>query len=219
MFPCRSKKTKPVVANPAKPVPTIGPDDNTPIGIIVGHNVKAQGAVNYLGESEYIFNKRIARKVQENLASKGIKSVILERPTGSYSSQCQWVANKCEELDVAFAISLHFNSASGQAKGCECLVLDTSSPRDNVYGDFLTDELHRKLGIVERGSNGVKTIYKGHNGYGMLEALRKKGTTCVLIEPTFANYRHKESIAIFEREDNYVNILVKSLTRIAMGEI
>lgn len=220
MFDCFRKKSKaPQVKEPKKPLNTIGDKGNVPLGIVIGHNHKSQGAVNYLGESEYIFNKRIANKVQEKLLVNGIKCAIIERPTGGYSYQSQKVAEMCEDLGIEFSLHLHFNSASSKAKGCEVLVAPTASKVDDAYADYITDQLNKQYGFIERGDDGIKRVYKGHRGFGMLEKVRDAGTVPVLIEPTFANYRHKESILIFEQEDKYVDVLVDSLYMVARGEL
>lgn len=220
MFDCFKKKTKaPQVIEPEKPLNTIGPSDNVPIALVVGHNKKSQGALNYLKETEYVFNKRIANKVQQKLAINGIKCAIIERPVGGYSYESKKVAEMCAQLGIEFSVHMHFNSASSKARGCEVLVAQTASDLDERYADYFTDQLNKKYGFKERYEDGIKRVYKGHRGYGMLAAVRAVGTIPVLIEPTFANHRHRESIIIFEQEDKYVDVLVDSLYKVARGEL
>ena len=218
MFKCLKKSKAPIVKEPVKPINTIAGADNVAIGLVVGHNFKSQGAVNYLGESEYTFNKRIAKKVQEKLAVNGIRAVILERPVGSYSSQCSWIANKLVEFGVEFSVNLHFNCADSKAMGCEVLVAPSSSKLDDSYADYITDQLNEQFGFRERGQDGIRKVYKGHRGYGMLGAITKKGIPAVIVEPCFGNHRSKESILIFENEDKYVDVLANSLYKVARGE-
>lgn len=220
MFDCFKKKAKaPQVKEPERPINTIGPDDNVPIALVVGHNHKSQGATNYLGESEYRFNKRIANKIQQKLLVNGIKTAIIERPTGSYSYQSRKVAEMCKELGVEFSMHMHFNSASSKARGCEVLVAPTSTKLDDNFADYMTDRLNKEYGFRERHEDGIKRVYKGHRGYTMLAAVRDKGIIPVLLEPTFANHRHRESILIFEQEDKYVDLLVDCLYKVARGEL
>ena len=82
MFGCLKGKTPRV--EPSGPIITIDSSLEVVIGhtrnriklaIIVGHNKKKQGADNYLGESEWVFNSRIARKLQVKLTALGIESV------------------------------------------------------------------------------------------------------------------------------------------------
>lgn len=208
MFDCFKDKTTPEVKPAPIPSPTYG--STVPVAIIVGHNKSAQGATNYLGESEYAFNSRIARKVCERLAGLGVNAAVIFRPTGGYSYQCSEVAKQVKMLKSTFAIELHFNDASASAKGCEVLIRETASPSDNHFADHLTDLLDSRLGINQRGDDGVKTIYSGHNGYGMLEALGKVGAISCIVEPCFAKNR-AQSKAVFENEDAYVSTLVTAL--------
>lgn len=183
--------------------------DELSLGIVVGHNARAQGAVNYLGESEYVFGKRIAKKIQEKLAAKGRKSAILYRPEkGGYRYECEYIANQVRELGLQITYHLHFNSASVRATGCEILIAPTADKTDNLLADYITDKLNERYRFKERGEDGVLTVQKGHRGYLMLEKVREAGAYPLILEPCFGHYRNRESQLIFEREDAYVDILV-----------
>ena len=54
----------------------------------------------------------------------------------------------------------------------------------------------------------------GTRAYKMHTYIKEVGSILVTIEPCFANYRTPESEAIFEREDDYVDILVESINEI-----
>jgi len=182
------------------------------IGIVVGHNATAQGADNYLGESEYEINSRIAIKLKDKLNELLIPSVIVHRPTGvSYSSQARSVARSLSASGVYAAVLLHFNSAGRGARGCEVLIAKTATPKDNLFADAFTDTLNEEYGFIERGDDGIQTISSSHNGYGMISRINKKGIISALVEPAFADYRTNESRLIFEEEDKYVLVLARAI--------
>lgn len=209
----RCWKRKPEVIE--TPIPDLNEDGNIVpcIGLVVGHNERAQGANNYLGESEWVFNSRIAKKVQERLNELNIRSVIVFRPkSGGYSWECTSVARELKGKLATHAVLMHFNSAGVKsARGVETLILPTASPADNRFADIFSDILNEEYGFVERGDDGVKTIGSRHNGSGMLQACLNKGIISALIEPCFADYRTEESKIIFEQEDKYVLVLAKAI--------
>jgi N-acetylmuramoyl-L-alanine amidase len=223
MFPCFKKGKSPrVVPNGpiAIPEPTI--DEMTTyrtvrikLAIVVGHNMKKQGANNYLGESEWVFNSRIARKLQIKLAALGIESVIIFRPYNvSYKKQCKSVAEQIEEHNCTHAILLHFNDASGEsAMGVEVLVARTSTLEDDEFADTITDILNEEYDFIERRDDGVYTVGDSHNGSGMINAVNRKKCITALIEICFAGYSNRESKFIFENEDLYVDVIVRAVVK------
>jgi hypothetical protein len=190
------------------------------VAFVVGHNSGAQGAWNYLKESEWSFNSRIAKKCQAKMKKAGYQAYVIFRPPGKrYSSQVWAVKEEAKKLSVTHAFCLHFNSASAGARGCEFLIPQSASDIDNKMADMGTDLLNERMGIIERREDGVFEVSPSHNGSGMLMALRDAGIHAVLPEPCFANYRTKESAAIFENEDAYVDILVEVALACATGKI
>lgn len=219
MFDCFREKPKPIFSKPENPVDTIGPVNGTPFAFIVGHNKISQGAVNYLGESEFSFNSRIAEKAKQKLAALGVRSMIVFRPTGSYSSQVEYVADLVSDHFVKHAFCLHFNASGiSRANGCEVLIRQTENKDDELVADFITDRINEKFGIKERRNDGVFLIYRGHNGFGMLDALHKVSVVPVIVEPCFATNR-EEAKKIFEHEDDYVDILVEAAFKLSIGEM
>lgn len=209
-------KDKPVVIRPPK-VEAKTPQRNTSgstIGIVVGHNKRAQGASNYLDESEWVFNSRIAKKLQVKLAEAGVNSVVVYRPErGGYSHEVSSVIRQLKDFACKFSIHLHFNSAGAGAMGCEVLVADTRDTYDNAWGKVFSDMLNETYGFRERGNDGVKTLKPKHRGATMLYAAKRAGITGVLPEPCFGDYRTKESALIFEQEDKYVDVLRDAVVR------
>jgi len=182
------------------------------IGLVIGHNENAQGATNYLGESEWTFNKRIAHKLHISLADEGIQSAILFRPnSGGYTHECNYTAKELVRLGCKMSLHLHFNSAGPTARGCEVLVLDTPEQEDNVLADSISDILNEEYGIKERHDDGILVINRSHNGYGMLHAAYSNGILPALVEPCFADHATSESVVIFEQEDLYVDALARAI--------
>lgn len=212
MFPCCKKKPEVTKQFHSDPIKTIGDKDNFPIALVVGHNEKSQGAENYLGETEFVFNSRIALKVQNALNDLKVPSVIIKRPPiRNYKIQCEAVSERVHKYGCAISLHLHFNSFTEEVFGCEILVLEGLDNNGEEAADFITDQLNFELDIKQRAVDGVSFISNYHNGYGMLKAVYDVGCIPLLIEPCFANIRTKESIQIFENEDAYVKVLAYSL--------
>lgn len=218
LFDCFKKKPKVEVKEPTLPINIF--HDGIDIAFVRGHTKSSSGADNYLGESEFVWAGRIAKKCQEKLAVFGVKTAILERPDGrSYTSQCDYIARKCEELKAEYSVHLHFNAASGNPLGCEVLVTNKMNETALKFGDYFTDQLNEKHGFSERRADGIKILYRGHNGYGMLNAVEATGTIPMLIEPCFANWRNAESIMVFENEDAFIDILVDACLKMVKLEL
>lgn len=220
MFDCFKKAPKPEIKEPAKPINTVGPSDNTPLAFVVGHNERSKGATNYLGESEWVFNSRIARKAQNKLAELGIRTAILFRPTGKgYSSQVRSIKKQAARINAKYAFCMHFNAASSsKATGCEVLIRNTRATEDERVADYMTDLLNERMGFKERHDDGIKVLHSGHNGYGMLKGLYDVDCLAVLLEPCFAKNR-KQASKIFENEDAYVDIVVESALKLVTGKL
>ena len=185
--------------------------------LVVGHNSKASGAVNYLGQSEYDFYLRgfpITAKYLEQLCPV-IPTYIVTRPSGvSYSKQVRSVCDKISAItggQPSFGFNGHFNSSNG-AKGSEALVAKgTSENFDNLLGDIYTDLLS-ELDIVERRDDGIFWVSSGHNGFQMIESMSNIGCTTIIGEPCF-DYKYPESITIFENVDRYFKLIAISIIR------
>jgi N-acetylmuramoyl-L-alanine amidase len=205
------KEEKPIIIE--TPIPDLSAEGyiRPIIGIVVGHNKKRQGATNYLGESEFVFNSRIAKKLQMKLDELNIRSAVIFRPSsGGYGYECSSVAKQLRGMGASHALCLHFNSTKG-AMGCEVLIANTHTKEDDEFADKVTDMLNEEYGFVERRDDGVFTVSSRHNGAGMLNAINRKGIVSALIEPCFADERTKESKLIFESEDKYVVVLARAI--------
>lgn len=186
------------------------------IGLIVGHNSMKQGAANYKGEGEYSYYSRLAPVIAKRLIRENIEVYIIKRPAlRSYNSQCERVANRAEQIGLNFAICLHFNSAGKGARGCEVLTVDPYSKKTNAvkFADLYTDLLNKEQGFRERGIDGVKLVKSGHNGFGMLHALDRRGVDACIIEPCFANHQTFESEYIFENEYAHADVIARAIAK------
>ena len=172
--------------------------------LVVGHNSKDKGAINFLGEYEYDFNLRIAKKVRELINIP----VVLRPPIKSYSKQVRAVADACLKLNVKHTIHLHFNSFNKRSQGVEVLIRNTDNYIDNEIAEFFVSEINKHFGIQSRG---VKEISSGHSGYKMLDTISAVGILSMIVEPVFGD--SKSSKDFFMIEDKYVNILCETINR------
>lgn len=187
-----------------------------PVGIVVGHNATKQGAVNYLGESEWEFNKRIAEKLQLKLRDMEVSSTIFHRPSnGGYSYECDFIAGALQLAGCKYSIHLHFNSSgSKKARGCEVLV--PVNCEDISIAESITESLKNIFKFRLRHGDGILPVLPGHNGWTMLRKVRAKGVFPAIVEPCFGNYRNNESAKIFENEDSYVELLAEAISKVVL---
>ncbi len=189
------------------------------IGIIVGHNVKAQGAVNYKGETEFAFNSRVALKMKEIIdAHPNFEGKIYNRvPGAGYGDEIAELARLVKKDACEISVELHFNSGPKGALGCEILA-HTKNQLAIKIADAITDQLAFKFGLRQRDQDGVKELKKGERGAYNLTALEDVGVRApILVEPCFANEKTKESQSIFEQEDLYSKILAEEMIHHAKG--
>lgn len=182
--------------------------------LIVGHNEHSQGAVNYLGETEWAFNMRVAVKIKAALdATKQLNCDII-----TYGKTKSSISDEVRRLKPFISIELHFNSFDQPAYGCECLVLSDSRNLEASIqaADILSDAISNAFKIKQRSkyinghivASGVKMITSGDRGYWNLATAHSAGAeVCILVEPVFGNFKTKESECFFENEDRYVQII------------
>ncbi|MDH3324050.1 MAG: N-acetylmuramoyl-L-alanine amidase [Candidatus Peregrinibacteria bacterium] len=176
------RPTPKVVTNINKPNPK-----KETIAFVIGHNVDAQGAEFKHGNytySEYEFYKRFLNRYLLPLLD--FKAHIIERPTGSYSHQCNSVAKKCFDLGVTKSFNFHFNSANHRANGFEALVLEKTTSEMLQVVQELSSEF-KSFGLNVRHDNGINRIDSNHNGYGMLSALSSSYVDAIILEPFFGS--------------------------------
>ncbi len=192
------------------------------LALIVGHSEKSGGAVNYKGESEYDFNSRIAKKVEDisNRFYESLEIKVFQRHGGS----CRVLFPGISLYKPNATLELHFNAASVRAFGVEMLVYK-HGPRayeNAMIGDIFTDTYAREYQVKQRHTHrldgdsvssidGVKFLSEGR-GVHNLKSMHECNVPFVLLfEPVFGNFETEESKAVFEDEDRYVACLVKAI--------
>jgi N-acetylmuramoyl-L-alanine amidase len=183
----------------------------TKVALIVGHEVhgKAQGAVNYKGETESSFNFRITNKIKKLLSKYSIESEVFIRDNIGIKGVAQKVAQYNPNLSIEF----HFNSFHKIAVGTEALALKDDN-ESIIFADEITDRIQESFNITQRNQNGVLLTTINQNGYHnlkYLEQFQKQYFPKILIEPVFANIKTPESMAIFENEDKYVSTITSAI--------
>ena len=152
------------------------------IALIIGHNVKAQGAVRVTDRvSEFVFWSKLARELA---ALNPEQYVILERQAGlDYATEIDRVYAKANDLGVSGTVELHFNSAAAaSASGTEVL---TSGTRGSmILSNLLQDKMQVALRLKSRG---VKQVTKQQRGGRSLWA---GASPAALIEPFFGSNRN-----------------------------
>lgn len=184
------------------------------LAVIVGHTKSAQGANNYKGVSEYVWNGKVATLMAANAPSFGIEVKVFYRDVGGVSAAAKaakaWGANA--------SLELHFNAAGAVAYGCECLVLkgDVVSAK---LADKLTDGLAKKYSLRERritellptgyDGDGVYELESGARGYSNLAAVKAAGINVrLLLEPCFMDTKNSESQRIIDDQEGYAKFLL-----------
>lgn len=185
------------------------------VALIIGHYVygKDKGATAFTGESESLYNFRVATKVRDVLFKNGVEVKIFTRD--EYKTFLN-IANGIKGFGARLCIEMHFNAFAKAALGCECLSL--IDDQDSIsFADLLTDKIAEVMQVTERHktgkTDGVLLIGKGGRGYNNLKIVKdvNKSIPVVLVEPCFANIRTKESEKFFLQENSYVESLVVSV--------
>ena len=105
------------------------------LGIVIGHTKRSQGAVAFDGQTEYVWNGKVAEQILISAKKySGIEVFVERRDVGGLRGAFE----RLKKLGVQSTIELHFNSFSKAAFGCECLALagDIESITD---ADLVTD--------------------------------------------------------------------------------
>jgi N-acetylmuramoyl-L-alanine amidase len=176
------------------------------LAIVVGHNRQRSGAKNYLGESEYDFNLRVAQKVFALLSEKGISLKLIQKSeSSSYLKETRDLISQLKDLEIELVLELHFNYFSKPILGCEAIV-------NNLHhAEGLATDILDKL--AQRGfrKRGVRLSLPGERGNISLLGLEKEGIAGIILEPCFGNFKTPESEFIFEREDSYCDLIANSI--------
>lgn len=167
---------------------------------VVGHTVKKKGSLNYKGEHEYDFNLRILHHVNRLVPG----STILIKDNPDYLKEIAAI-----RPDII--LELHFNSALGDARGCEILVLDGNKKAEQL-GKIFCKLFAAYYGIKNRG---VKLLLPGDRGHINLVNYVPYCKLPFIFEPCFGNNKTSESEQIFENEIKYAEELAFLVGRLS----
>jgi len=161
---------------------------NTPlIAICVGHSrfigaKRDGGAVSAGGVSEWVYNRDLAFTIERILRERGIIGFVCDKYEGSgYTDSMRWVASHIKGKQATLAIELHFNAATGTAKGHEWLHWGTSKG-SKLLADSLREAYSKAFpSAVSRGSKAKGSGERGG------EFLKLTHCPAVICEPFFGD--------------------------------
>lgn len=163
------------------------------LAIVVGHNSVAQGAVRKdTGETEYIWNGRLARRIERIAPEFGIDAkTFFRQPMGSYSREIDLVYRQTEDWGADATIELHFNSFDGNASGTE--TLSSGTALSLRLAEAVQREMVLALGLKDRG---IKTRSSGRGSASLISG----SAPAILIEPFFGTSRAGQTATDEDRE-------------------
>ena len=194
------------------------------VALIIGHNKRSKGAYSTIVGSEYDYWKRIAEKIKGEIPE--FVDIYERKPNKAYVPEMNEVLKELNKNDYKFCMELHFNAASEQANGCECLVYYGNNKAKELATDFMA-RLQNKFGSKIRTKENTlketkvvngkevttekKEVTRGliliqdskiRGGYGIC----KSKDTYILVEPFFGS-NNDESLK-FSVEKDVVDLFV-----------
>jgi len=152
------------------------------LAIVVGHNSEKQGAVRAdTGETEFVWNSRLARRIERLAREYGIQVRTFFRTPGlGYSREIARVYDEVDRWKAEASVELHFNgAASPQATGTE--TLSSGTALSLRLAEAVNREMVAALGLRDRG---IRTRAASERGGGSLHSGR---APAILIEPFFGS--------------------------------
>lgn len=178
----------------------------TKIGIVIGHNTKAQGAVRATdGRTEYDWNGDLAAAIAQHLPP--MYRVFRRHPIG-YSAEIRQVYAEADAWGADATIELHFNAAGVGSTGTE--TLHSGSSGSVALAKEVQAGMLRALGLRNRGM----IERKRGSGRGW-ESLHAGRAPAVLIEPYFGS-NPKDCAAAdagFERLASEIHVAAQTWAR------
>lgn len=171
------------------------------IALIIGHNSRSKGAYSTILGYEYDYWKRIASKIKTEIP--GMVDVYERKANRCYTKEMNEVLEELNKNDYKFCLELHFNAATQQANGCECLVYYKNNKAKELATNFMT-RLQNKFNSKIRSNHGIIEIKDSNTrgGYGIC----KSKDTYILIEPFFGS--NNDEALKFSVESDVVNLFV-----------
>ena len=152
------------------------------LAIVVGHNSASQGAVRQdTGESEFVWNGRLARRIERLAGDYGLQvRTFFRTPGGGYSTEIRRVYAEVDAWGADASVELHFNGASSaEATGTE--TLSSGTALSLRLAESVQREMVLALGLRDRG---IKTRSRSDRG-GM--SLISGRAPAILVEPFFGS--------------------------------
>ncbi len=181
------------------------------IGVIVGHEKKAQGAVlhrsilsklkaPFSAVTEYQYNSEIAQLMHRYASTiEGVDMRIIMRDNVGISGAYR----KARAEECSCVIELHFNSYNAKAFGTETLC--SREEVDKSFAQAVHEAICRVFGRSGAGNRGLKIL--GANDRGGGNVVSYPGRANALVEPAFAD-NPSEAKMLIERKEEYARALV-----------
>jgi N-acetylmuramoyl-L-alanine amidase len=183
------------------------------LAIIVGHTEARSGAraLPPIDQSEYPFNKEVARRMELAAENRGIAAHTFFRD----GVGIQGAYRAAAAIQPAGIIELHFNAATSLARGSEtlCCELHPGSPRLAAVVQRAMVRVFERSGSRDRG---VKVLTENDRGFGNVSAA--PGVPSVLVEPFFGSNEADCRLA-HERVGAYAEGLVAAFESFAAGSL
>ena len=167
------------------------------VALVIGHNKRSKGAYSTIVGSEYDYWKRIAEKIKGEIPE--FVDIFERKPNKAYVPEMNEVLKELNKNDYKFCMELHFNAASEQANGCECLVYSGNNKAKELATDFMA-RLQNKFGSKIRTKENTLKEIKVVNGKEL--TTEKKETTRGLI--LIQDSKTRGGYGICKSKDTYI---------------
>ncbi|WP_336163868.1 N-acetylmuramoyl-L-alanine amidase [Fusobacterium polymorphum] len=200
--------------------------------IVIGHNPRGKGAYSkYLDLSEYEYWRNVCDGINKIDDSIDIYS---RKPEQNYIQEMKPVVAEINKHNYELALELHFNAASPQANGCECLVYFKNEQATKYaelfmkklkveYGSNIRKEWNKlKEKKIDKNSKEViieKTVEtegiilitdsKTRGGYGICNT----NCTYVLVEPFFGTNEEANKFKDVKKMANFIVDFINSIKK------
>lgn len=194
----------PVEISPAPELPTVGDKPTLKLGIVVGHERKAPGAVvtSPINSNEYFVNSQIAEQIRREAVKRGLQCVVILRDkVGIGGAYGKAISQGCDAV-----IELHFNAFNRKAFGTETLC--TKSSDDRAFASIVQKHLVKCFKRTGAGDRKIKPLSISDRGGFSVHSF-PTGVNC-LVEPFFSD--NTSEVALYlSVKDQYPKALVEAV--------
>lgn len=178
------------------------------LGLIVGHEKKAQGAVMAPPHSitEYAYNRDIALLAKQFSLIEKFRHIEVEifyrDGIGIFGAFKKVKAANCDCV-----IELHFNAANKKAIGTETLCSNEATDKQFAY--IVQQRVEKVFDRIDGGAGdrGVKVLSNGDRGSGSVVSYPGKANC--LVEPFFGDTPSEANMAV-NRKTQYAKALLEA---------